>query len=294
MNNFLIAILSVIVALAVMGWSTHLCFVRGGEAEERRFVALRAFLISGLILFLIFATNYYLASTGIGRAWSSEKLTKGHDFISMSLFNRSGLRTNHLLAQVVVLFSFLTVAVCIRQLRQFLTMITDGSWRTQPDKFVWSILLLGLWGAGMAYALWLDTSMLVFRTATMMWPDDLATAPADLPTLDSLISEHGGTMGVYLLTIMAKWYPLLIVLAEIHFASAQAHFSEACRDVAQTRALVQAGLQQLPAPVGPVAVPPLAPVAPAVPVPAPLAGPAPAPGGAAPWLRPIPNNPGPL
>lgn len=309
MNMFFVSLLVLVLFLALIGWLTHWTHAAGGDAQERYFRAFRALLIAGLFLALSFVANYYLASTGLQRSLGAEKLGRKDPFGAL-LFAGSGMRSNHLFALMLVAASFIAVGYFLKYVGLVFEAVRTGSWRQGRTAFALLLFRFALITVATAVFVWADTSLLLFRTATMMWTEELSTTAASLPTPDRIIDRHAGTMGANLLSIFMVWYPLYIILAEKHFASCMAHFRQASEQWATAKRQAEAAAAPgapaaaggTPAPDGPLprgAMPippppgtpgPFGPVPPGGP-----AGPAPgpAPGGAGPWVRAIPFNPGP-
>jgi hypothetical protein len=291
MKNLTITLGMIAALFVLLGAATHACHSRGGRAAERYFRSLLALVLAGLFGSLIFVSNYYLASTGLKRSLGAELLAK--DPILRYAFAGSKIRSCHLFAICIIGGSFLSAALFMKSMGLTYRAIRKGAWRNKPVRFASLVLGLAFALFCMGVAFYADTTLLLFRTATMMWTDDLATTAASLPDVPHIVREHAGTMGAALLHSLAFLYPVLIILADKYLASSYAHLCEASRQLAAARAL-QAAPQ--PAVATPIPVPPLVPPAGAADgfnvrfgVPN-----APAPGGAAPWVRPVPFNPGPL
>jgi len=291
MNNFAISLVGVVVLLAALGWSIHATMMRGPETE-RMWRAMRAFAIAGIFFFLIFTVNYILASTGLKRSIMAEKIF-GKDPIASYFFAGSGMRINHLWALVIVLASFICSGVFLRELGSLVTAVRNRLWTTDAIGFIGRIVSLLFWASVAATCLWLDTSLLIFRSATLMWMQKYCMTAASMPDPDTIIKDNLGTMGSFLLAAFRIWYPLTVLAAEKHMASSMAFLVESSRQLSAVRAQA-AQPQQVPVAAPIPAGIPIAP--PPAPVPAPVVtvgvGGA-APGGAAQWVRPIPFNPGP-
>lgn len=294
MNHFAISLFAVLVFLAAMGWSTHAVMQRGGPESERFFRAIRGVMIAGIFFFLIFIVNYILASTGLKRSIMAEKIF-GKDPIASYFFSGSGMRINHLWALVIVFASFICSGVFLRELGAFVTAVRNRLWATDAVGFIGRIVSLLFWASVAATCLYLDTALLIFRSATLMWMQKYCMTAASMPDPDTIIKENLGTMGSFLLAAFRIWYPLTVLAAEKHMASSMAFLVESSRQLSAVRAQA-AQPQQVPVAAQiPAGIPVAPPPAPA-PVPAPVVtvgvGGA-APGGAAQWVRPIPFNPGP-
>lgn len=294
MNHFAISLFAVLVFLAAMGWSTHAVMQRGGPESERFFRAIRGAMIAGIFFFLILTVNYILASTGLKRLIMAEKIF-GNDPIASYFFAGSGMRINHLWALVIVFGSFICSGIFLKKLGDLVSAIRNRLWATDAVGFVGQILSLIFWAAVAAVCLWLDTDILIFRSATLMWMQKYSMTASSMPEPNTIIKENLGTMGAFLLTAFRIWYPLTVVAAEIHLASSMAFLVESSRQLSAVRAQA-AQPQRIPVAAQiPAGIPVMPPPAPA-PVPAPVVtvgvGGA-TPGGAAQWVRPIPFNPGP-
>lgn len=292
MNHFAVSLFAVLVFLAAMGWSTHAVMQRGGPESERFFRALRGVMIAGIFFFLIFTVNYILASTGLKRSIMAEKIF-GNDPVASYFFAGSGMRINHLWALVIVFGSFICSGVFLRELGSFVSAVRNRLWTTDAVGFVGRIIALLFWASVAGVCLWLDTAILIFRSATLMWMDKYCMTAASMPEPDRIIRENLGTMGAFLLNAFRIWYPLTILAAEKHLASSTAFLVESSKQLSTVRA--QAALpQQAPTAAPVMAGTPVVP--PPTPAPTPVvtvgAGGA-VPGGAAQWVRPIPFNPGP-
>jgi hypothetical protein len=278
---FLALCLATVLLFAVLGWATHACQERGGPALERLFQSLRVLVLAGLFFTVVFCANYHLCSTGLQRSMGSERLTK--DPFLRLMFKGSGLRSNHVFALVVVCCSFLSAALFLKYFSATMEAVRSRSWRQDTLGFAMVVFKLLLAAAFAYVCLRFDTTLLVFRTATMMYSDnDLAGVPSELPDLNHIVARHSGTMGAWILAALYLFYPVSIFLADLHLASSIARVSDASRQYCAARSQAVVAVQTPPAPLLPQ------PQAPNVLDPA-----MPAPGGAAPWIRPVPFNPGP-
>jgi len=290
MNHFFLCLVLLAAFLAILGWATHACHQRD-EPTEKMFSTLRAFILAGIFLAIALVLNYYLCSTGLQRSMGGERLGR-HDPFGSLLFEGSGMRTNHLWALGIVIFSFVSAAWFLSCVGRLVRQRIEHARAVQVNNAVphhhdpvWKLIIeLVAASTMMSIGFYLDTSLLLFRSATMMWPNEMAETAASLPEIGRVIAQHSGTMGAFLLFLLSFWYPAFILMAEKHFASCKAHYSAACRKRAQLQ-----DAPARPAPVVPIA--PVPPMAPAPPAPAPRVVPAgplpPVPGGVA-FNRPIP------
>ena len=313
MSHFLITLILSIGLLAAIGWATYWLHHKHGPHGEHLFRSLLALMVAGMVLLLTFGTNYVLASSGLKRSLGSERII-GDDPIARILFGGSHMRSNHLFALAVVVASFVSCACFLHAAGRLFEYFQTGAWRANHFETAKLIVNLAFVTGVAGYCLWLDSDLLLARTALMMYSDAYGAAGASLPVPSVIIHDHRREIGGYLLGILAVWYPLYILMAEKHFASCKAHYSAACRAMAASQAQAMAapgGVAALPH--GPVAPPAAGPgggalgigglVAPAAPfavapfvVTPPISGAGadtPVPGGAAPLIRPVPFNPGP-
>jgi len=316
MNGFILSIFLIALLLAILGWTTHLVYARWGNNGGRLFRTGQAYVLAGLILFLVMLTNYWLASTAIGRTWGKEGL--GKDAIlglfiegapTRSPFEASpsttrSLKSNSLMALVVVATSLLAAATLLHAWTKVVEALQRQRQQREPADL--SVVCGGfiMIAAVALIVLGLDTAFLALRSAQMMWPDEMARGVGELPDILHLLKKHDGTMAAFLLRLLILWYPTSILLVEKHFSSCWAAFNVALADYHRQLAMAEA--QQGPYnAVHNAAVPPIRPRLPVIP-PAPQAHTRPAavpafnnsfvppvPGGAAPWVRPIPFNAGP-
>lgn len=294
MNHFFVSLFVILMFLTCIGWATFATH-RHGPATEKVFRASRAFLIAGIFLMLTFVANYWLASTALGRMVRAEKFKA--DPVLGLFFSGSGMRSNQLLGLMFVFSSFVAAGIFLKYLGKAFSAISRQEWQQNAFGFGLLMAKFVLWTAIAFIFLWADTSLLLFRSTQMMFPSDMAKTATLLPSPDLLLQQHGGTMGAYLLRVMMWWYPLYILLAEKHWASSWAALSEAIAQYHGQHASLQnrATVAPVTVPVPLVAPLPTAPIAPLNPTLTPPANgnPAPAPGGAAPWVRPVPFNTGP-
>jgi hypothetical protein len=275
---FLALCLATVLLFAVLGWATHACQERGGPALERLFQSLRVLVLAGLFFTVVFCANYYLCSTGIQRSIGSEELT--NDPLLRPFFQHSGLKSNHIFALVVVCCSFISAALFLKYFSATMEAVRSRSWRQDTLGFAMVVFKLLLAAAFAYICLRFDTTLLVFRAATMIY--SVADVRSELPDLNRIVAGHSGTMGAWILAALYLFYPVSIFLADLHLASSIARVSEASRQYCAARSQALTAVQTTPAPLLPQ---PQAPI---------VFGPAtPAPGGAAPWIRPVPFNPGP-
>ncbi|MEQ8192430.1 MAG: hypothetical protein ABRQ39_30975, partial [Candidatus Eremiobacterota bacterium] len=134
MNWFILWLLAVILYLAGVGWATHTCYHRGTPDSEKFFRAMRALIIAGLFLMFTFMLNYFLASTGLGRTIRNEKLAS--DAIGKLLFNGSGLKSNNLLALIMVCMSFISVGGFLYSIERFLDGVKNRIWKEKKLELI--------------------------------------------------------------------------------------------------------------------------------------------------------------
>lgn len=284
LNHFAVLVAGVLLYLAVMGWLNVWCTRRGGTTFEHLISSLIAFVWAGLFMVVVMVTNVVLATTGIERSWGSEALDRGRGFLMSTLFTGSGLRSNELLALAIVIGSFISAGYFLREIGNLASAFRNGTWR-QRSAMGTIVARFAIAAAFASIALYTDRAMLLFRTVTMMYPEELATVPSDLPSVASIMKTHQGTQGATMLSVLACWYPAIILLAEKHYASSRARLSEAARLHHANRAQLGGhtpGIAPAPPAMVPLAV-----------APAQQPGNGGAPGGAAHHVRAIPFNPGP-
>lgn len=291
---FGLSLFVVVVLFAALGWSTYAVMQRGGPELERCFRAARGLMIAGVFFFFIFAVNYILASTGLKRVILSEPVVapKHPDPLVGWFFSGSVLKVYQLWAFLIVMSSFVCSGVFLKQIKLYAAALRQRLWSTDQVGFSLATAKFAFTAVAAAACLWLDTALLVFRSATLMWMEKYCTTPASLPDPSVIVQQNAGTMGAFLLVAFRVFYPVTILMADVLLASNMAYYVESVRHYVAAKARAA---QLLNAPPAPQALPGL-PVVPG-PVAAPLvpAGVAGAgPGGAAPWVQPIPFNPGPL
>ncbi len=290
---FGLSLFMAVVLFAALGWSTYAVMQRGGPELERCFRAARGLMIAGVFFCLIFAVNYILASTGLKRVILAEPVVarKHPDPLVTWFFSGSELMVYQLWAALIVASSFICVGVFLKQIKLYAAALRQRLWATDPVGFSLATAKFAFTAVAAAACLWLDTALLIFRSATLMWMAKYCTTPASLPDPSVMITQNGGTMGAFLLVAFRVFYPVTILMADVLLASNMAFYVESLRHYAAAKARAE---QLLNAPAAPQVLPGL-PVVPgpvaAPPAPAGVAGAGP--GGAAPWVQPIPFNPGP-
>lgn len=289
---FLVALL-----VASIGWATYSLHVNRGPAWEPVFRAGVAFFLASFLLYLVFSSNYVLGATGLRRFAGSERIV-GKDPISRFAYAGSQMKSNHLFALLVIIVSFAAGAVLIMTVRRVVDGIRSREWQQQPVQFWVSVLALGGAAIGAYYAFLVDTTLMVTRTAQMMYSAEYAGSGAAMPAPAELIRQHRTELGGYFLAMVVPWYWMMILIAEVCFASTKAHFNAACRELGAARAQAAAGGPPLaPAPAAvatPLATPIIVPPIPVVPFGGGGGHNGPAPGGAAPFIRRVPFNSGPV
>lgn len=294
-------------AFAVMGIFNVLVHRIGAPALARVFFALVSYCGAGLMLVILLATNYSLAVTGLSRVVGREKLAT--DIFGLLTFGTAtgkyGIYLNSILALLVVLFSIKMVGLFLKRLSATLASVRARRW--QQDGLGFAGQLLGLLAVGILTVaiVWFDTYMMVYRTATILFFEEMAGSAGSMPSLATLFQKYHATAGVTWLKLLGAVYPCFIVGVELALGSAAAELAQASAQWAQERAAL-AG-QMLPTVTSPQATPVAQPV-PAMPVPPPAqpvpvftlppqgqgvpppAGPG-MPLGTPPWERPIPVNP---
>ena len=320
MKIFLLSLLVVVSLTAALGWLTHFAHARAGKPGQKLCRGFLSILYASVLLFLMFIANYWLASTALARIWGQEPLgadpvlrliagsgqsaSASASFSSLSGgSSNTGLKSNHIVALVLVLSSFLACAWFLKSLGKTAALLRSEGWEN-PVNFSLTIATL-LVATFVAYRiLHTDLNLLLFRSAQMMFSEQYDGASA-IPDFNHLVANFPNTMAASLLLSLFWWYPLTILLVEKHWATCWSAFSEAITEFHASPAPALATPVVAPANITRVAIPPRAarprvePVtrtatarAPDPVITIPIDGVPIAP-GAAPWVRPAPFNEGP-
>jgi len=294
MNHFTITLILAVIMMVGVGWLTFWS-LQVSESYERAVRAFLASVLAGLFFTLILVTNYSLAVTGLSRLTGMENVVPKGDPIGRLLFHASKMKVSSLWAVVIVVSSFLAAGMLLSALHRVWTGCRTKAWQTDAAAFWSDAAKLAVCAAVATAFLSLDTYLLVFRSATLMFSDQYAGAASSLPSLGEILHRHGQTMGGALLRLLVICYPMSVLLADMTLASCRARLTEACRAYHAEKAMAESmatGEAQatVPAAPGPVLPPVVAPL----PVPMgrlPTNGNGA--GGGADWLRPAPFNVGP-
>ncbi len=299
-------------AFAVMGIFNVLVHRIGAPSLARVFFAYLSYCGAGLMFVLLLVTNYSLAVTGLSRVVGREKLAT--DFFGLLLFGfangKYGIYLNSILGLLVVVFSMWMISIFLKRLAALTTSIRARRWQQDKLDFVCQVIGVLVIAVIAGVAIFFDTYTMVYRTATIVFYEEMAGSVGSMPGLATLFQKYHGTAGVTWLQLIALLYPCCVIGVKIALGSAAAELAQASAQWSQESAAI-AG-QRLPATgvplpqATPVAQPapafPLPPQAQPVPVfalppqghPVPVVTPLAGHGmplGTPPWERPIPVNP---
>jgi len=208
----------------------------GGSAQLSLWYARLGLVAGGLGKVVAMTVNYFLAATALIKILRLEYI--GPDPIIGPLLKGSGIAPPHLLALLVVGFSFGMASLVITGGQRLLEFATNNGWQGQPQAAVIELLrFAGIAAVAYFAIIHLDTNLMLFRTALMLYGNELnILSPGMLPDLAALCEQFKGTAGVWMLRLLQVWYPLAILGTTAMWLKAKERHEEASERVLEEEA----------------------------------------------------------
>lgn len=191
---------------------------RAAGGTHARLMKVRCFLVAAVALkFATMIVNYVLASSALTKILGVELLER--DPFLNYFFQGTRLGAAHVIALAVVGFSFAAASNAVDAGFRLLEHLqNEGGPPPGRRLAVDAIQAVGWTALAGLFVLYLDTNLMLFKTALLLYSNELdLTRPGLMPDLTHLYTQFGSTAGVWMLRLLSVGYPALI------FGSTLAH-----------------------------------------------------------------------